>query len=485
MIRHMNTTSSKKSTALRDTEWVSKARSIHGDRYDYSRASYVNRHSPVEILCKTHGQFMQAMSSHLKGAGCPACVGLKRVSAEDFLAAANVAHAGRYTYDLESYTGWQKPVRVRCVEHGWFEQIAVDHVKRTSGCPTCGYSRAGIRRRNPSAIESLGLCLIHPEFSGMGSPVGIVCPTHGPYVVARAGDVVYNGVRCPRCAHTVSAWEAGLGEYLTSLGVTTVRTREIISPKEIDLYSKEHSVGVECHGVRFHSTAFLKNTTVHLNKLRLAEKAGIRLLQVFEDEWKYRRAAVENLLAAAFGKAHTTHARKCTVVETDSAAVAAFLDANHIQGAAKGSVVLSLQLGGSTKAVMVFSKVTSERGAKDAGWELVRYASVGRVVGGASRLFRAFVTKYHPERVISYSDRRLFTGGMYSKLGFTKVHDTRPGYTVLVGDRRWHKAGFKKSLLARKLGADVLEGKTEREICESQGWFRVYDCGLTKWEWKL
>jgi hypothetical protein len=98
-------------------------------------------------------------------------------------------------------------------------------------------------------------------------------------------------------------------------------------------------------------------------------------------------------------------------------------------------------------------------------------------------LFTAFVRDNAPGRVTSYSDKRLFVGGMYEKLGFNKVHDTRPNYTVLVGTTRRHKAGFKKSSLVKKLGAEAVVGKTEREVCEAQGWYRVFDCGLTKWEW--
>lgn len=54
-------------------EFVRKAVSKHGDRYNYSKVEYVNSRTKVCIMCKKHGEFYVTPDNHLKGRGCPRC----------------------------------------------------------------------------------------------------------------------------------------------------------------------------------------------------------------------------------------------------------------------------------------------------------------------------------------------------------------------------------------------------------------------------
>jgi hypothetical protein len=55
--------------------FIERAREVHGDKYDYSRADYVTSHGKVEIICPEHGSFWQSPATHTMGnkAGCPGC----------------------------------------------------------------------------------------------------------------------------------------------------------------------------------------------------------------------------------------------------------------------------------------------------------------------------------------------------------------------------------------------------------------------------
>jgi hypothetical protein len=53
---------------------LSKFKQIHGDKYDYSLVNYVNRQTPIKIICPTHGEFITTPEVHLKGCNCPYCV---------------------------------------------------------------------------------------------------------------------------------------------------------------------------------------------------------------------------------------------------------------------------------------------------------------------------------------------------------------------------------------------------------------------------
>lgn len=55
------------------TEWVDKAKQVHGNRYDYSLVDYSKCHVKVKIICAKHGIFEQNPSEHLAGNGCPYC----------------------------------------------------------------------------------------------------------------------------------------------------------------------------------------------------------------------------------------------------------------------------------------------------------------------------------------------------------------------------------------------------------------------------
>ena len=55
-------------------EFVKRAKLVHGDKYDYSKTTYVNNRTKVCIICPKHGEFWQLPNSHIKGIGCPICV---------------------------------------------------------------------------------------------------------------------------------------------------------------------------------------------------------------------------------------------------------------------------------------------------------------------------------------------------------------------------------------------------------------------------
>ncbi len=58
-----------------DTQsFVRRARIVHGKgKYDYSYVKYVSTHEKVKIRCVEHGIFEQSPSNHLRGYGCRDC----------------------------------------------------------------------------------------------------------------------------------------------------------------------------------------------------------------------------------------------------------------------------------------------------------------------------------------------------------------------------------------------------------------------------
>ena len=163
-----------------------------------------------------------------------------------------------------------------------------------------------------------------------------------------------------------------------------------------------------------------------------------------------------------------------------------FYNNNHVQGNVPGCEVFYLTINEEVVAAMSFSKVTSERGAKSRErYELRRFATCCSVVGGASKLLKAF-TRTHPNftEIISYSDTRLFSGGMYETIGFDLVKKSPPDYSYTRGNVVEHKSRFQHSRMKVREGFAYDPNLTELENCTNNGWFRIWDCGKKKWSLK-
>jgi hypothetical protein len=62
-----------KKRTLTSNEFIKKAISIHGSKYNYSKVEYITTTKSVIIICDKHGEFRQKPSNHLRGRGCLKC----------------------------------------------------------------------------------------------------------------------------------------------------------------------------------------------------------------------------------------------------------------------------------------------------------------------------------------------------------------------------------------------------------------------------
>lgn len=123
-------------------DFIAQAKEIHGDKFDYSRVSYVNTNTKVEIGCPKHGTFLQSPYSHLRATdfGCNDCwreamSDTLTTSQVDFESAARAVHGDKYIYG--EFSGYASKMEITCPEHGEFVQLAQNHVNAGSGCPQC------------------------------------------------------------------------------------------------------------------------------------------------------------------------------------------------------------------------------------------------------------------------------------------------------------------------------------------------------------
>lgn len=117
---------------------------------------------------------------------------------------------------------------------------------------------------------------------------------------------------CPRCAQSslVSKQEQSLVDFVCSLvGESCVRTsvRDVIHPKELDIYVPSRGVAIEFNGTYWHSEENGKHKDYHFDKWLACKDRGITLISVWEDDWLYRRSVVEHILTTLTESEHFPH----------------------------------------------------------------------------------------------------------------------------------------------------------------------------------
>ncbi len=282
--------------------------------------------------------------------------------------------------------------------------------------------------------------------------------------------------------------EIELRSFVTSLGVAAkFNDRTQIQPLELDVYLPEHSLAIELNGLYWHTKiSGGKDDNYHLNKLKRCTEKGIRLIQIFEDEWRYSKNIVKARIRNALGmQRFSVGARECQIVQVDKETKNKFLDKYHMQGRDKSVTMYGLHYRGRLIAVMTFSGLRKIMGRNRMvnQYELMRFATLSNVTvnGGAGRLLVEFIRKNNPDRIFTYADKRWSEGNLYKKLGFTQLEDSKPGYWYTDDYKtRYHRAGFMKARLVKQ-GGDP--NKTEIDIMIDRGYDLVYDCGNMVFEW--
>ena len=285
--------------------------------------------------------------------------------------------------------------------------------------------------------------------------------------------------RCPACyPQQISNGEREIGEFLTQLGVNfNTNNRELLNGKEEDIYIPSANLAIEFNGVYWYSSKF-RDKLSHIDKYLKCKDLGIHLIQIFDDDWDNKKEIIKSRLKSALNINGRVYARKTKLSLISASEYKRFTTQHHLQGYASTSICYGLYYNDQLVAVMGFSNSRYH----DAEFELIRYCSIDNVVGGASKLFSAFVKDYSPTTIVSYANRCWSNGNLYRKLGFNDItkNQRNVSYWYIRGRKRFHRSTFTKKRLV-ELGNDP--SLTEFEIMDQLGYLRVYDCGNYKFLW--
>lgn len=192
------------------TDFIQRAREVHGSRYDYSKVSYVSAKSKVIIICRQHGEFEQTPANHCTGHGCRDCGRNKPLTFDRFVQRAHNKHRGRYDYSRVAFKNVETKIVIICPDHGPFRQRLMTHLKGF-GCPRCGWDITAKKLRHnfnrfledarKAHHDRYDYSLV--EYVNALSKVKIICLHHGIYEQKPANHI--RGVGCPKCGDESTA----------------------------------------------------------------------------------------------------------------------------------------------------------------------------------------------------------------------------------------------------------------------------------------
>lgn len=289
---------------------------------------------------------------------------------------------------------------------------------------------------------------------------------------------------CNPISHQKSFQEDEVYQFLIDNEIICDRhVRGIIGNKELDLYSEQHSIAIEYNGLYWHNEQN-KGMNYHRDKYNKCLDLNIHLLNIFEDDWLYKKDIIKSILLNKFNKTHNNiYGRKCEIKKVNANDANIFLDKNHIQGSCKSSYKIGLYHNSELVSLMTFGyRYTNSK--KE--FELIRFCNKlnTNIIGAASKLFNHFIKNYNIDDtyIVSYADLNLFNGDLYDKLGFTEIHTTKPNYYWVVNGVRYHRFKYNKQKLVNE-GYDI--NKTEVQIMAELGHYRIWGVGQKRFEYNI
>ena len=293
-------------------------------------------------------------------------------------------------------------------------------------------------------------------------------------------------IKCNPVLNSTSNGEIDLYDYISSIydGIVIKNYRKNRNSKEVDIYLPEVNKGYEFNGIYWHSEIF-KDKNYHLYKKKELEEEGIEIYNIWEDDWIYKKELIKSRIMNSLNLSNKIFARKCKIREITASEERVFLNENHIQGYVPSKIGFGLYIDSKLVSIMSFSSNRRCLGSKEkfGEYELLRFCNLlnTTVIGGASKLFNHFIKNYNPSVVISYQDNSWKTGNLYEKLGFIEISNISPNYYWCKGNIRYHRYNYRKDKLVRQ-GYDPK--KSESVIMTERGYFKLWDHGNRKWEYR-
>ena len=284
---------------------------------------------------------------------------------------------------------------------------------------------------------------------------------------------------CPKCYANFSRFEESVRNFCEQhFENITYNSRQIIPPLEIDIFIPQLNIAIECNGVYWHREE-VKGKDYHLQKYVECAKRNIRLIQIFEDEWKHKQKLIESILLNAFGKSETiVDATQCQIYKIPQDLADKFLNHCHLEGSFTGT---HYGLIFDNNLVSIISTAPISNNSKY-NLGIYRFCDMRntKVIGGLETLIDHIKRNHTNHNLAAYVDLRYSIGEELSNVGFKYSHLIEPTFSYVKSNQRYpppHSIEEAQSLLE---SYDLT--KSIEENLNDNNFFKIYDSGYAIFE---
>ena len=319
-INHLYKSGCRKCGLLRNNDivdnlekFVIKAKSIYGDKYDYSKSVYNGTYSPMQIRCVLHDEiFTQIPKYFYKRPACPICSSenRKKYTTSEFVEKAISIHGDKYDYSITKFNGIDKPIEYICPEHGIVNQKASTHVNDKNGCNKCAYVKKELSQEEFIKIAKE----LHYDkydysstiYTGYNKPVTIICPKHGVFTkIANEHIRKTRGLNgCQICSGSVG--EKEVSKVLLKYNIANIPQYTILGYRyKYDFYLPDLNILIEYNGLQHYTPieyfggmdGYIQQVARDKHKKEIAKNKNIYLITI-----KYDVIDIEDYLLHAISK---------------------------------------------------------------------------------------------------------------------------------------------------------------------------------------
>lgn len=365
-----------------------------------------------------------------------------------------------------------------------------------------------------SNASVLWQCSANPDHTWKATPYSRTAKKAGcPYC---SGRKIAPGVNDPvqsADSKTTKRYQTRLTEMVQTLvpGSTVLSDDHTVLPsgKELDIVVPDHHLAIEFNDIFSHSEQAVVTVhrrprphSYHAHKTRETREQGYQLVHMWEDDWLHRRELVLRALAHRLHAVdllpdvlpdinplacQRLYARNLTARRVHGGIARRFWQDNHLQGPVHCTVNIGLyDQDGVLRALLGVGRKNhgSRVSLPDGTWDIQRYATLGVIVGGFTKLLAHAETLVPVETWTSWSDNDISDGGMYQAAGFVVDKRQAPSYSYVGRRTKWervHRSTYTKQRFIDDPDLAYQSGQTEHEAALANRLYRIYDTGKTRW----
>lgn len=270
---------------------------------------------------------------------------------------------------------------------------------------------------------------------------------------------------CDPRKYTRSKGEIEVGEFVRSFVPNTdgvlFNDRQMLNGQELDIFIPSMRLAFEYTGLFWHSENVHSDANNIFSKYQLAKERGIRVVFVFEDEWKHKQEICKSKIATILSNnSDTQQFEKVHYRVIDMELANHFLHENHLQGSDKtADIAIGAYVSDRLLSVMSFRTTINKKIV-----ELTRFVPALVLNQTEAPMFEFACKKFGFEEVFGSCDLRWEPACVFTKLKFKNVGSSPPDF--------WYVPAGKVCRIHR----------LDNNLCEQYG--KIWDCGNSVWNWK-